>query len=219
MIKGLTSDAEKIFLALSELDFIKDYVLVGGTALSLQLQTRLSEDLDFMKWKQSANDQPEIPWDFIKNELEHLRMGHVKTDVLDFNQVLFEIADVKLSFYYRNSYAPQGLKKKPFMGNIQLADVNSIGVMKIDAMLRRGAFRDYYDLYSILKQGADIADLINKAAKYSGYASKTKNFAAIISNGERFSIDDKFHTLNPLYNVSSHEIEVFIKEKIKKEIK
>lgn len=43
---GLASHTARIFDAICQLDCIKDYVLVGGTALSLQLCNRLSEDLD-----------------------------------------------------------------------------------------------------------------------------------------------------------------------------
>ena len=37
-----------IFNKLSNSEFIKKYTLEGGTALSLQLEHRLSEDLDFI---------------------------------------------------------------------------------------------------------------------------------------------------------------------------
>ena len=216
MIKGLAPKTEKVFIALSELDFIKDYILVGGTALSLQIQNRLSEDLDFMRWRVTKSEHLEIPWNKIEAHLKKMNLGKVTTDVLDFNQVLFVVADVKLSFYFRDSYAPEDIKAIPFMGSIRVADLHSIGVMKIDAMLRRGVFRDYYDLYSILKQGIDIDQLIGKAAKYSGYATKTKNITAIISNGSRFIFDDSFKQLKPIYNISKDEIESFIKKNLEK---
>ncbi len=44
---GLALQKTLIFDAISKLEFIKPYVLVGGTALSLQLGTRQSEDLDY----------------------------------------------------------------------------------------------------------------------------------------------------------------------------
>ena len=137
MINGLAPKTEKVFTALSDLDFIKDYILVGGTALSLQIQNRLSEDLDFMKWRLTKDEHLELPLNKIEAHLKKLDLGKVTTNVLDFNQVLFEVADVKLSFYFRDSYAPEDIKAIPFMGSIQVADIHSIGVMKIDVMLRR----------------------------------------------------------------------------------
>ena len=46
----------KIIDAVAQLDCIRPYWLVGGTALSLQLHTRQSEDLDFQKWRTSKDE-------------------------------------------------------------------------------------------------------------------------------------------------------------------
>ena len=43
-MKGLAPHTQQIFEAVSKLDCIKPYLLVGGTALSLQIGTRQSED-------------------------------------------------------------------------------------------------------------------------------------------------------------------------------
>ena len=61
-MNGLTKHTEKVFERISKLESIKPYLLVGGTALSLQIGKRLSEDLDFMKWKTGSQDKPEVVW-------------------------------------------------------------------------------------------------------------------------------------------------------------
>ena len=43
-MKGLAPHTSQVFEAVSKLDCIKPYLLVGGTALSLQIGTRQSED-------------------------------------------------------------------------------------------------------------------------------------------------------------------------------
>ena len=48
-MKGLAPHTRQVFEAVSKLECIKPYLLVAGTALSLQIGTRQSEDLDFMK--------------------------------------------------------------------------------------------------------------------------------------------------------------------------
>lgn len=48
---ALAPHTSKLFDKVAALECIKPYFLVGGTALALQLDTRLSEDLDFMNWK------------------------------------------------------------------------------------------------------------------------------------------------------------------------
>ena len=57
-MNGLAPQTSEVFERITRLECIKPFVLVGGTALSLQLNKRQSEDLDFMCWKKSANDKP-----------------------------------------------------------------------------------------------------------------------------------------------------------------
>ena len=58
-MKGLAPHTRQVFEAVSKLDCIKPYLLVGGTALSLQIGTRQSEDLDFMKWRTYRDEKME----------------------------------------------------------------------------------------------------------------------------------------------------------------
>ena len=83
--------------------------------------------------------------------------------------------------------------------------------MKMEVMLRRSNFRDYYDIYSILKSGVSINDLISLALNYSGHRLKSKNLLAILTNGNRFVRDAHFEQLEPVYTVTAQEIESYIK--------
>ena len=51
----------------------------------------------------------------------------------------------------------------------------SIGAMKMEVMMRRSNFRDYYDIYSILKTGISIWEMITIAQDYSSPRLKAKN--------------------------------------------
>lgn len=68
-MKGLAPHTQQVFEAASKLNCIKPYLLVGGTALSLQIGTRQSEDLDFMKWRTSKTERMEVAWPQIEREL------------------------------------------------------------------------------------------------------------------------------------------------------
>ena len=81
--------------------------------------------------------------------------------------------------------------------------------------MRRSKFRDYYDIYSILKNGADIHKLIPMALEHSGYHMRTKGLLAMLTNGDLFRKDDKFSQLQPIYDVSAKDIEEYIKLAIK----
>lgn len=204
-MNGLAQHTASIFESVSRLECIKSYVLVGGTALSLQLGTRESEDLDFMSWRKSKNEKREVDWPKIKKELETI--GTVeKCDILDIDHVEFIVNGVKLSFYANPNYSP--LKTTvPYLNNIVLADKTSIGAMKMEVMLRRSQYRDYYDIYSLLEAGEDLHEMMDIALKYSGHRLKSKNLIAMLTRSERFNQDEKFAALNPRYNISSKEIE------------
>jgi Nucleotidyl transferase AbiEii toxin, Type IV TA system len=54
-MKGLSKEASEVLDSFSTIEALKDYYLIGGTALSLQIHHRLSEDLDFCKWVLDAS--------------------------------------------------------------------------------------------------------------------------------------------------------------------
>ncbi len=202
---GLAPQTSSIFDAISKLECIKPYVLVGGTALSLQLGTRQSEDLDFMSWRKNRTEKCEVDWPQIKKELESI--GTIdKLDIFDIDHIEFIVNGVKISFYANPRYSP--VKELiPYHNNIFLADPTSIGAMKMEAMLRRSKYRDYYDIYSLLEAGENLNEMISIALKYSGHRLKSKNLIAMLTRSDRFIQDDGFTSLKPIYNVTSKDIE------------
>ena len=213
MINGLAPQTSEVFERITRLECIKPFVLVGGTALSLQLNKRQSEDLDFMCWKKSAKDKPEVPISAIKQEIESI--GRIDSmEIGSFGFVEFVIEGVKLSFYAAPRKRIRSMQVIPFRNNLQIADIKSIGAMKMEAMLRRSKFRDYYDIYSILKEGVDIQEVIEMALERSGHLLKRKNLLAILTDGERFRKDNAFMQLNPVYEISALDIQEYIKAKL-----
>jgi len=208
--RSLAPHTGRLIEAVSKLECIKPFVLVGGTALSIQLENRQSEDLDFMRRKQNKDDDLDINWPQLQRELASI--GEVQdVQVSGFDQVLFVVDGVKISFYAAPRKRIATMHEVPYLNNIRLADVESIGVMKMEAMMRRSKFRDYYDIYSILKNGADIHKLIPMALEHSGHKLKTKGLLAMLTNGELFKKDEGFSLLQPTYDVSGSDIESYIK--------
>lgn len=204
-MNGLARHTASIIEALSKLECIKPYVLVGGTALSLQLATRESEDLDFMSWRKNRNERREVDCTRIKKSLETI--GSVeKCDILDIDHVEYVVNGVKISFYANPNQSP--VKEEiPYLNNIVLADKLSIGAMKMEVLLRRSKFRDYYDIFSLLEDGVDLNEMISLALKYSGHKLKSKNLIAMLTRSDRFVPDANFKSLNPIYEVTPLEIE------------
>lgn len=213
MMKGLAPQTTEVFERITRLECIKPFVLVGGTALSLQLNKRQSEDMDFMCWKKNAKEKSEVPISAIKKEIESV--GKVDSmEIGGFNFVEFVVEGVKLSFYAAPRKQIPSMQVIPFVNNLQLADIKSIGAMKMEAMLRRSKFRDYYDIYSILNEGVDIQEMIDMALEHSEHLLKRKNLLAFLCDGERFRKDKAFMQLNPVYDVSPYDIQEYIKQKL-----
>ncbi len=202
---GLAPHTGLIFDRISRLDCIKSFVLVGGTALSLQIGKRQSEDLDFMKWRTSKTEKMEVDWPNIKKELETVAsIDHM--NLMDIDHVEFLVAGVKVSFYASPRYSPVSAPVH-IQNNLYAADLLSIGAMKMEVMMRRSNFRDYYDIYSLLQQGIAFQSMVELALKYSGHLLHTKNLYSMLTNGSRFTDDTNFMQLNPTYSVTAKEIE------------
>lgn len=211
--KALAPHTGRVFEAISRLECIKPYTLVGGTALSLQIKKRQSEDLDFMKWQQRKDEKCEVNWPAIKKELETI--GEIRNyEVSDFNLVTFNIEGVKLSFYAPPRRAIPSMQRIPYLNNLYLADMESIGAMKMETMLRRSKFRDYYDIYSILMEGGNINKMITAALAHSDHKLRTRGLLSMLTNGKMFVKEKGFEELLPVYDVSPTDIQEYIKKKL-----
>lgn len=212
MRKGLTTKIEEIIDDVSRLDCIRDYVLCGGTALAMQLGHRQSEDIDFMNWRKSRDEKPEVDWPGISRELEE-KLGHIENmDILGFDQVIFLVKGVKISFYVSDKYAP-AMTVLPYLGNIRIASMDAILAMKLEVMLRRMKFRDYYDVYCIVRNGRDIAAGIDAAIKYSQFRLKRKSIVTMLLSGN-FHEDSNFRQLAPIYDVTEPQMREYLLRKL-----
>jgi hypothetical protein len=215
-MKGLTENTEKIFEAVSLLDCIKDYTLIGGTAISLQIGKRLSEDLDFCKWSTNLKtDNPAVDWPQIQKQLETI--GKVDKEVLGFDQVDFFVNDVKVTFMTLPKRLSPVTEVVPILNNIKAADLVSLGTMKVELTLSRREFRDYYDIYSLLKEGQSLKSMVDGASKYSNRTLKTRNALSFLANGSNYKRGKEFDILKPVYDITNKGIEDLIKSTIKKE--
>jgi predicted nucleotidyltransferase component of viral defense system len=124
------------------------------------------------------------------------------------------VSGVKVSFYANPNYSPLDSDPIIFQNNIRIANTTSIGAMKMEVMLRRARFRDYYDIYSLLEYGENINVMIKMALKYSGHKLKSKNLLSMLSRGDRFLQDSNFATLQPIYDVTATDIEMRIRQEL-----
>lgn len=124
-------------------DFLQQFVLVGGTALSLHLGHRKSIDIDLFTIS-----------DFNSENIIHNLLKRYSLLILtQLPQTLIsEINGIKVDFI-RFKY--------PFIRPVQLIDgirllaIEDIAPMKLDAITGRGRKKDFFDLYYLL----DIFDI------------------------------------------------------------
>ena len=213
MRQGLTDNIDAIIEQVAQMECIKPYILCGGTALAMQIGHRKSEDLDFMMWRKSKTEKPEVNWNAIEKELIE-KVGEIENfNMLGFDQVEFLVKGVKFSFFVSDNYSPV-TSPIDYLGNIRLADMESIMAMKMEVMLRRMKFRDYYDIYSILREGYSIHNGIEKALSLSRHRLSAKNIIAMLLGGQ-FIPDNNFTALEPKYDVTKEEIRQYILHKLR----
>ena len=213
MRQGLTTNIEAIIEQVAQLECIKPYILCGGTALAIQIGHRKSEDLDFMMWRISKTEKPEVNWNAIERELKE-KIGEIENfNMLGFDQAEFVVRGVKFSFFVSDNLSPVTAPTE-YLGNIRLADIESIMAMKMEVMLRRMKFRDYYDIYCMLQEGYSIHNGIEKALNLSRHRLSSKNIIAMLLGGQ-FIPDNNFATLEPKYDVTKEQIREYIMQKLK----
>lgn len=119
----------------------KDYVLGGGTALSLQIGHRISFDFDFFSPKT-------VPKNLLPRVKEIILIDRVARDTGD--ELTFYSNNIKITIlHYPFDRAFKDLAND---NNLQYFPLPIIAAQKAYAIGRRGAYRDYYDLYVILDQ-------------------------------------------------------------------
>ncbi|MCX6810249.1 MAG: nucleotidyl transferase AbiEii/AbiGii toxin family protein [Candidatus Berkelbacteria bacterium] len=119
----------------------KDFILGGGTALAMQIKHRKSFDFDFFSPKA-------IPKNLLLKIKEIVPVDRVALDTNDELTIYSKNIKITILYYpfvevFKNTATDKDLRYFP---------LSIIAAQKAYAIGRRGAYRDYYDLYSILNQ-------------------------------------------------------------------
>lgn len=141
------------------LDFIKkfnnNFYLAGGTSIALQIGHRRSIDFDLFTKADSLNAS-KIKSAFIKLS------GTGKSVIYEaFDQIHFLVNGVKLTFF---TYPFDISTNINFEDKFRMPDIVTLGAMKTFALGGRNKWKDYVDLYFILKDHCSF-DLLTKKAE------------------------------------------------------
>ena len=179
MHKEILADAQIALLPMLQ-SFSQDFGLVGGTAIALHIGHRQSIDFDLFTNK---------PFENLKIRKEILRWSKIEAVLQDENEQYTIVAGgVKITFLL---YPFKIAVTKIFDAVIPLPDMITLAAMKAYAFGRRSKWKDYVDLYFILKNHHTMKEIAQKAEELFGVEYNEKLFRVQLAYFEDIDYTEK----------------------------
>jgi len=152
---------QKIILNKEQLELLplvklyrREFYLVGGTAIALHIGHRRSIDFDLFKYN-------ELRHTGILKKIDSLKKRYKVTRRVT-EQLNLTCNDVKFTFYQYPFVINPTID---FEGYIKMPDLLTLASMKAYALGRRSKWKDYVDLYFILRDYYSISQISIKATE------------------------------------------------------
>jgi len=180
--------------------FKRKYYLVGGTAIALHIGHRMSIDFDLFC------EKPFNPVDVLR-KLDATTNHKYKLIYRDSNQLHLFMNNVKLTFFHFNFPIKPSNK---FIPEIKMPDLLTLGAMKAFALGGRNKWKDYVDLYFILKDHFTFDEIATKAEElfFDSYFNR-KLFKGQIAYFADIDYSEQVDYL-PGFEVSEEEVKSFL---------
>lgn len=188
----LTQEQKEVLPMLEE--FRKDFILVGGTAIALHIGHRESIDFDLFSFEEFKNT-------VIRRRVN--RWAIVDTTIANrLGELTFISNGVKVTFFHY----PFTIKASCWLGKlIKLPDLITLAAMKAYALGNRAKWKDYVDLYFIMRDHHSIEEIIEKGEEVFGNDFNPKIFRTQLSYFDDVSYAEKVDFL-PGFEVDEEEI-------------
>ncbi len=192
----LTANQLKLLPLVKE--FSRDYYLVGGTAIALHLGHRRSIDFDLFTSGRLKKQS-------IKRTIARHKCP--VSDVLfeDSEQLHLVVHDVKLTFF---SYPYRIDAPVDFEQIIHIPDLLTLAAMKAYALGGRAKWKDYVDLYFLLRDHFSLAQISEKSKDLFGVYYNEKLFREQLCYFQDVDHSEKVDFVVPA--VSDEQIEQFL---------
>lgn len=202
-LKCLLPDTETLLLKMVEgCDFLSKYVLVGGSALSMHLCHRKSENLDFFTYDDSFNKKAIFAYIQTFENKEILNQTDEQIDVL-LDGVKVTFVNAQWSFL-----KPQKVEK------FNLSSLEAIAAMKVNVLFLRAKYRDYYDLYFLVKKSMSLKKVFECSLDIlDGINFKLFSVALLYTDDIE---DDHIVYLEPIEILSKEKIRDFFQKELNK---
>ncbi len=150
--------------------FSRSFGLVGGTAIALQIGHRRSIDFDMFSLEKFSNSAIE------RKIKEKTAIDKIIVDKLD--EFTFIAEEVKFTFF-RYIYEIRYSQKLDSV--VKMPDLLTLAAMKAFALGRRAKWKDYVDLYFILRDFYSINEIVKKGNDIFGSEFNDKIFKVQLS--------------------------------------
>lgn len=174
--------------------FSRNFYLVGGTAIALHLGHRRSVDFDLFTDKKFENLA-------VRKKIRKSRHFIEKVIKDELDQFTIIIGGVSFTFF---RYPFKIEHKIKFNGWISLPDLLTLAAMKAYALGRRPKWKDYVDLYFILKQ-YKINEIEKQAERIFSNEFNAKLFRGQLAYFEDINYSEKVEFLSG-FEVSDAEV-------------
>lgn len=178
-------------------NFKREFYLVGGTAIALYLGHRRSIDFDLFK---------PIPFSAkkITNKFDKFHLHYIVTRNVS-EQLNLIISDVKFTFFV---YPFPVIPVTNFENCLVLPSLLDLSAMKAYALGRRSKWKDYVDLYFIIKYHYGITEIAKRATEIFDQLFSEKLFRAQLSYFKDIDYQEQVEFL--IEPVSDQEIKDFL---------
>ena len=198
----LSRKAENNLARLRKAELLADFYLAGGTGLALQLNHRVSLDLDFFTKK-------DIDTKLLIQKIKNL--GKFSVEKESENTLIGTFEGTRMTFLKYDYPLLFSLKK---LERIKVADGRDIGCMKISAISSRGTKKDFIDLYFLCQKAISLRELLELFKKK--YKSVDYNMMHILKSLVYFGDAEKDPLPKMISPISWKEVKNFLKAEIKK---
>lgn len=164
MHSEILSDRQQDLLSLMA-QFRREYYLVGGTAIALYIGHRRSIDFDLFKFS-AINHKRNL------DRIAATPFKHIVTRRV-MEQMNLIVNDVKVTFF---QYPFPVTPTEHFDKYFRLPSLLQLAAMKAYALGRRSKWKDYVDLYFLLREHFTIADITDTATQLFGELYSEKMF-------------------------------------------
>lgn len=181
--------------------FLRNYVLVGDSALALHLCHRKSEDLNFFTYSDSFNKEEIFAYLKKFDHKEIINQSNEQIEVI--------INGVKVTFFN----AKWSFLKPEKIEVFNLSPIKTIAAMKVNTLFLRAKYRDYYDLYFLSKTVLSLKEIFESSVGIVE-GINFKLFAIALVYIDDIEDDNILH-LEPEVDINKNEIRVYFEEELK----